>query len=418
MFDPRTKLSEQVVEEVQRLLRRARVRRHHPEDRSPVGGAGLRPADHGVRPEVQGRASAIASSGREVALRPPPTEPDADLRRPARRSCVPADRTPSPAARRAARSRTSSDEVPTVHDRRWTPTPRRSPRPAEADRGRPRSPRPEPSPPTKPQPEPVAAETTAARAGAPSPLRRPEPAPTRARTGDRAPAPSRGAPVGRIGRSRRRRRLDDDDDVWEDGRPNASRARVAPPRSPAPPGHLPERRVVVIDEDADIAAPASEPTRSAGRIRRRSRRGATGRRRHRRHAARTRTTPASADGDCSAREASDVETRWSGPGAVGADPRRARGRRRVLRAARGARQRGRAQPQAARTHWDEEEIESLAASIREVGILQPIVVRKSGETDTSWSRASAVCAPPRSPASRPCRWCCATPATPISCAKR
>ena len=36
-------------------------------------------------------------------------------------------------------------------------------------------------------------------------------------------------------------------------------------------------------------------------------------------------------------------------------------------------------PKQPRTHWDEDEIQSLAASIREVGILQPIVVRKSGE---------------------------------------
>jgi len=36
-------------------------------------------------------------------------------------------------------------------------------------------------------------------------------------------------------------------------------------------------------------------------------------------------------------------------------------------------------PKQPRTHWDEEEIQALAASIREVGILQPIVVRSSGE---------------------------------------
>ncbi len=34
-------------------------------------------------------------------------------------------------------------------------------------------------------------------------------------------------------------------------------------------------------------------------------------------------------------------------------------------------------PKQPRTHWDEEEIRSLAASIREVGILQPIVVREA-----------------------------------------
>lgn len=35
-------------------------------------------------------------------------------------------------------------------------------------------------------------------------------------------------------------------------------------------------------------------------------------------------------------------------------------------------------PKQPRTHWDEVEIKALAASIREVGILQPIVVRRSG----------------------------------------
>jgi len=53
--------------------------------------------------------------------------------------------------------------------------------------------------------------------------------------------------------------VDDDDELWEDGESNASSARVAAPRSPAPPGHLPERRVVVIDEDADMAT--SDPSR-------------------------------------------------------------------------------------------------------------------------------------------------------------
>ena len=37
-------------------------------------------------------------------------------------------------------------------------------------------------------------------------------------------------------------------------------------------------------------------------------------------------------------------------------------------------------PKQPRTRWDEEEIKALAASIREVGILQPIVVRRSGES--------------------------------------
>jgi ParB family transcriptional regulator, chromosome partitioning protein len=37
-------------------------------------------------------------------------------------------------------------------------------------------------------------------------------------------------------------------------------------------------------------------------------------------------------------------------------------------------------PKQPRTHFDEEELTALAASIREVGILQPIVVRKAGES--------------------------------------
>jgi ParB family chromosome partitioning protein len=36
-------------------------------------------------------------------------------------------------------------------------------------------------------------------------------------------------------------------------------------------------------------------------------------------------------------------------------------------------------PKQPRTRWDDDEIQSLAASIREVGILQPIVVRRSGD---------------------------------------
>jgi hypothetical protein len=48
----------------------------------------------------------------------------------------------------------------------------------------------------------------------------------------------------------------DDDDVWEDDdSASAPPARVTPLASPAPPGHLPERRVVVIDEDGGEPSP-------------------------------------------------------------------------------------------------------------------------------------------------------------------
>ena len=49
-----------------------------------------------------------------------------------------------------------------------------------------------------------------------------------------------------------------DDDLWDDvDEPAPPAPRVQPPRSPAPPGHLPERRVVVIDEDAEYPAPST-----------------------------------------------------------------------------------------------------------------------------------------------------------------
>jgi hypothetical protein len=56
----------------------------------------------------------------------------------------------------------------------------------------------------------------------------------------------------------------DEDELWDQD--EAPAPRVQPPRSPAPPGHLPERRVVVIDDDADIdiragqEAPPPPPT--------------------------------------------------------------------------------------------------------------------------------------------------------------
>ena len=55
-----------------------------------------------------------------------------------------------------------------------------------------------------------------------------------------------------------------DDDLWEDvDEPAPPAPRVQPPHTPAPPGHLPERRVVVIDEDADYPA-SSTPRASEG----------------------------------------------------------------------------------------------------------------------------------------------------------
>jgi len=49
-----------------------------------------------------------------------------------------------------------------------------------------------------------------------------------------------------------------EDEIWDDvDEPPPPAPRVQLPTSPVPPGHLPERRVVVIDEDADYQAPSS-----------------------------------------------------------------------------------------------------------------------------------------------------------------
>ena len=89
----------------------------------------------------------------------------------------------------------------------------------------------------------------------PTPTPEPEPEPT-AEPPARLEAPRRPRPIPCL------EDVDDDDELWEDGESNASSSRVAAPRSPAPPGRLPERRVVVIDEDADIAT----PTRPSGTL--------------------------------------------------------------------------------------------------------------------------------------------------------
>ena len=76
-------------------------------------------------------------------------------------------------------------------------------------------------------------------------------------------------------------------------------------------------------------------------------------------------------------------------------------------------------PKQPRTRFDEEALASLAASIREVGILQPIVVRRSGDgryeliAGERRLRAAA-----RRRPGRRCRSCSATRATTTSFARR
>ena len=193
-------------------------------------------------------------------------------------------------------------------------------------------------------------------------------------------------------------------------KPTSSPSLRASARRVAPAGrHLPERRVVVIDEDASASAPGrpgvptptADPAAPSPRSARRSARA---------------RVHASAVGDCSAREANDVEARWLGRGLSALIP--------------GAPEAGEASgllevpvnavspnPKQPRTRWDDDEIQSLAASIREVGILQPIVVRVGRQRYELWPESVGF-VPPRWPASPRSRWSCATPTTPTLCERR
>ncbi len=54
-----------------------------------------------------------------------------------------------------------------------------------------------------------------------------------------------------------------EDELWDEvDEPATPAPRIQPPSSPAPPGHLPERRVVVIDEETDLPVPS--PARPTG----------------------------------------------------------------------------------------------------------------------------------------------------------
>ena len=105
-----------------------------------------------------------------------------------------------------------------------------------------------------------------------------------------------------------------DEELWEEP-PAKPEPRVKPPSSPARPGELPQRRVVVIDENSEIdiqgarEVPPASPELSEPREGSRT----SGRRWMTRGAK-------SADGACSAREAIDVQTRGSGTRALSTDP--------------------------------------------------------------------------------------------------
>ncbi len=221
MFDPRTKLSEQVVQEVQRyfgdLVYGVIIPRTVRLSEAPGFGQPITVYD----PKSKG-AEAYRQLAREVALRPPPDAP-----MPLFEEMPIAVMTPM------EEMVPGSDEIDAVDDTEAQASDEPSAGPAA-----------EAQPTAEAQP-----------AASPESVEAPSPAPVE--------EPARIVPE-QASSSPQVYPDTSDEDLWEEP-PREPEPRVKPPSSPAPPGELPQRRVVVIDENPDIdiqatrEAPAPPP---------------------------------------------------------------------------------------------------------------------------------------------------------------
>jgi hypothetical protein len=101
-----------------------------------------------------------------------------------------------------------------------------------------------------PPPEPAAPERAAPEPAAPEPEPELQPKPVE-------PEPEVEAPPAMTQSLDKPTPVDMDDDEWEEPAPPPE-PRVKPPSRPAPPGELPQRRVVVIDEHSEIDIEAGQ----------------------------------------------------------------------------------------------------------------------------------------------------------------
>jgi hypothetical protein len=239
MFDPRTKLSEQVVEEVRRFFgevvydvvipRTVRL------SEAPGFGQPITVYD----PRSKG-----AESYRQLARRSPPDRarkarcPSSTIFRPSwskLQGAMPVKHNRTRSLRRRSRTRSSTRYQPP----RW----RQLAEPVQASEPDPQ-PEPELAPEPDPEPEPASAPppdaemASAAGTLGSDPLPAP-PAPAL----EIVPQPEGASEIG-----------------WTEEMETAAEPRVRPPRQVLAPGRLPERRVVVIGEDAEVdIEAASEP---------------------------------------------------------------------------------------------------------------------------------------------------------------
>ena len=241
MFDPRTKLSEQVVEEVRRhfgeLVYDVIIPRTVRLSEAPGFGQPITVYDAKSK-----GAEAYRQLAQEVALRPPPDAPMPAFDQMPIAVMPPMEKevvVEEPAAgearlesngrapETAEESMVEVDTEPSTGEAAETaPAPEKPPpRPRSGTTRPPARASTEPTAPD-PKPEPAAAEP---EPEVETPLRVPE-----------SSHPSGG-----------------DDDVWQDPAPQPE-PRVKPPSRPPPPGELPQRRVVVIDEHSEIDIEAGQ----------------------------------------------------------------------------------------------------------------------------------------------------------------
>ncbi len=233
MFDPRTRLSEQVVDEVRRffgdLVYDNIIPRTVRLSEAPGFGLPITVYD----PKSKG-AQSYRDLAREVALRPPPDSPMPSF------DDIPTMTVPNLAGPISTPVTEDEGDEADVTDEPADDAPAESAKPVdEATAEAPEPVRPEP--PTDVTSPPVVAETATADAPATAAGPSASPAP---KTATASPAPQ----AARVPPPPAPTEPDADDETWE-APEAANRVRPVPPSTP---GSLPERRVVVIDEEAAV----------------------------------------------------------------------------------------------------------------------------------------------------------------------
>ena len=247
MFDPRTKLSEQVVDEVRRhfgdLVYDVIIPRTVRLSEAPGFGQPITVYDAKSK-----GAEAYRQLAQEVALRPPPDSPMPAFDQmpiavmPPMEKEVAVEEPPAGEARLESNGRS-----PETAEEPKTPEESVVEVDTEPSTGEAAETAPAPE---KPAPRPHSGTTRpSARVSTEPPAPEPEPQPAAAE-----PEPEVETPPQVVASSHP---SPGDDDEWEDPAPQPE-PRVKPPSRPPPPGELPQRRVVVIDEHSEIDIEAGQ----------------------------------------------------------------------------------------------------------------------------------------------------------------